>query len=315
MKVLVTGGAGFIGSHLCDALLARAWQVVALDNLSLGRMENIAHLSSHPDFSFIQEDLLNPEGMERVFEAHRFDMVFHLAANSDIARSHARPETDLESTFLTTFRVLEAMRCHGIKKILFASTSAVYGETLNVRLTESHGPLLPVSHYGAGKLASEAFIASFAINYGIQAWIVRFPNVVGERATHGVIFDFINKLQENPEELEVLGNGAQCKPYQYVRDLVGAMLFVQANASQPVNLFNLGVENATRVSTIAEMVIREMGLTAQIRYTGGDRGWVGDVPSFDYDLSKVNALGWRATMSSDQSVLTAVRRILGKESL
>jgi UDP-glucose 4-epimerase len=315
MNILVTGGAGFIGSHLCDALLASGHSVVALDNLSLGREENVSHNIGNPSFSFVRGDILDEAQLDGLFLSYQFDMVYHLAANSDIARSYTFPATDLESTFLTTFRVLDAMRRHSVGRILFASTSAVYGDVMDVRLAEGHGPLIPVSHYGAAKLASEAFISSFVANYGLQAWIVRFPNVVGERATHGVIFDFINKLRANPEELEVLGDGEQCKPYQYVRDLVGALLFVREHTSEAFNVFNIGVESATKVVDIARMVISEMGLDARIRFTGGERGWVGDVPRFDYDLAKIHTLGWRASKTSDESVLTAIRHILGKEAL
>jgi UDP-glucose 4-epimerase len=203
------------------------------------------------------------------------------------------------------------MKEFNVKKLFFASTSAIYGETLD-NLYENYGPLQPVSNYGAGKLASEAFISAFSSTYNIQTWITRFPNVVGERFTHGVIYDFIKKLKANPNELEVLGNGEQNKPYLYVKDLVEGILFVCNNSHERFNVYNLGSNTRTKVKEIAQMVIEELGLNATIRYTGGDRGWVGDVPEFKYDLSKINQLGWEAKINSNDSVRIAIQKALGK---
>jgi UDP-glucose 4-epimerase len=171
-------------------------------------------------------------------------------------------------------------------------------------------PLFPVSHYGASKLASEAYISSFCENYGMQAWITRFPNVVGERSTHGVIRDFIQKLKKTPDTLEVLGNGEQNKPYLYVKDLIEAILYIFENSKDKINFYNLGVETRTKVKNIAQMVIKEMCLNAKIQYTGGDRGWIGDVPEFNYNLDKIHSLGWCAENTSDEAVLKAVKYIL-----
>lgn len=311
MKILVTGGAGFIGSHLCDTLIAEGNEVTVVDNLVLGKKENIAHLLDNKNFKFIKEDLLNRDALDKIFTDGKFDMVYHLAANSDIQKGSKNPEVDYNMTFNTTFNVLQAMRKHEVKKLFFASTSAIYGETYDC-LTENYGPLRPVSNYGAGKLASEAFISAFSSAYDIQTWITRFPNVVGERFTHGVIFDFIKKLRNNPAELEVLGNGEQIKPYVYVKDLVEGIQFVIANSHDRYNVFNLGSESRTKVKEIAQMVIEEMGLDAKIRYTGGDRGWVGDVPEFKYDLSKIHELGWYAAHDSNGSVRLAIQKGLGK---
>jgi UDP-glucose 4-epimerase len=310
MNILVTGGAGFIGSHLCDVLLSSNHKVTVLDNLSLGREGNVAHLKGNPDFRLVVGDILDDEKLSVLFSESAFDTVFHLAANSDIAISHTKPQVDLESTFLTTFKVLNMMRLHQVKRIIFASTSAIYGDPGKNKLTESFGPLLPVSHYGAGKLASEAFISSFSENYGIQAWIVRFPNVVGERATHGAIFDFIRKAQSNLDYLEVLGNGEQNKPYVYVKDLVNALIFVWQNSGEKINLFNVGVDSRTKVSSIARIVLDELDSEKEIRYTGGAQGWVGDVPEFEYDLTKIHQLGWKASLTSDESVRKSVQEIL-----
>lgn len=310
MKILVTGGAGFIGSHLVDALLAQGNSVVAYDNLSLGRESNLDEAKKNPDFKFIKGDILDKQTFFKVFDDNNFDIVFHMAANSDIAKSHSNPDVDFDNTLKTTYNTLLAMKEFGVKNLVFASTSAIYGDSHGAVIDELYSPLFPTSHYGAGKLASEGFIASFAENYGIQTLITRFPNVVGERATHGVIFDFIKKLKKNPTELEVLGNGMQFKPYLYVKDLVNAILFVKENSNDKINYFNIGVESRTRVKTIAETVIEEMGLDAKIRYTGGDRGWIGDVPEFNYCLDKIHNLGWSAKITSDEAVKKSVKYIL-----
>lgn len=311
MNILITGGAGFIGSHLCDALLERGHHLTVVDNLVLGKMENIEHLLHHSSFQFIQEDILHIDVLREIFKNGHFDMVYHLAANSDIQKGGKDPMVDYNLTFNTTFNILQMMKEFEVKKLFFASTSAIYGESYDV-LNEDYGPLQPVSNYGAGKLASEAFISAFSSTYKIQTWITRFPNVVGERFTHGVIYDFIHKLQKNPKELEVLGNGEQCKPYVYVKDLVAGILYVIDHASADYNVYMLGSDSRTKVKEIAAMVIEEMGLDATIRYTGGDRGWVGDVPEFRYNLDKVNSLGWKAAYTSNEAVRLAIQKALGK---
>lgn len=312
-KVLVTGGAGFIASHLIDKLLAMGLDVTALDNLSLGRKENISHHFDNTKFEFVEGDILDREMLGKLFDRKGFDFVFHLAANSDIARSHADPSVDLNMTFMTTFNVLDEMRKHNVKQIMFASTSAIYGNANGDAVNEQFGPLFPLSHYGACKLASEGIIASFCENYDIQAFITRFPNVCGERTTHGILHDFVKKLKKNPNQLEVLGNGKQAKPYLYVKDLVDAILFVIEKTNEKINCYNLGVEGNTPVYRIAEMVINSMKLSAEIKYTGGDRGWIGDVPKFRYNLDKIHALGWTASLSSDQAVQKAIDYILEKD--
>lgn len=311
MNILVTGGAGFIGSHLVDYLLKDNHKVVVIDNLSLGREDNIKHNFNNENFKFYNENLLNLDKIKEIFAKENFETVFHLAANSDIARSHSNPNVDLDNTFMTTYNVLLAMKEFNVKNIIFASTSAIYGETIEL-LTENFGPLFPVSHYGASKLASEAFISSFAENYGLKVWITRFPNVVGERATHGVIFDFINRLKENSNELTVLGDGMQYKPYLYVKDLVEAILFIWKNTDNKLNFYNLGVDSRTRVKEIAQMVIEEMELKSEVKYTGGDRGWIGDVPEFNYNLDKIHSLGWSAKITSNEAVRKSIKYILGK---
>ena len=312
MKTLITGGAGFIGSHLTDLLVSRDYDVVVVDNLSLGTMENINHLTNHKKFKFIKEDLLRLDKLKNIFRENKFDAVFHLAANSDIAQSATNPEIDLNNTFLTTCNTLECCRMFYVNKFVFASTSAVYGETIR-ELNEKIGPFLPVSYYGAGKLASEAFICAYSSMNNIQSWIVRFPNVVGERTTHGVIHDFINKLERNPQQLEILGDGNQKKPYMYVKDLVEAVFFIYQTAKEEVNYYNVGAEDLTTVKEIAKIVCEEMQLkNVELKFTGGNRGWKGDVPSYKYDLKKIKSLGWKTKYSSTEAVRIAVRSILSK---
>ena len=306
LRILVTGGAGFIGSHLCDRLIAQGHSLVVADNLILGRRAHLAHLTGREDFQFVEMDVADAEGLNALFEANGFDCVFHLAANSDIARSHADPDTDFTNTLKTTWSVLEAMRRNGVKQIVFASSSAIYGEAPG-RIREDHGPLLPISHYGAAKLASEAFISSYGENYGIASWMARFPNVVGDRSTHGAIYDFVGKLKRTPDRLEVLGNGEQVKPYLHVSDLLDAILLAWARMSDQTNFFNVGGSTRCTVKRMAEIVVEESGGKARIEFTGGDRGWVGDVPSVDYDTNKIRALGWAPKLDSEGAVRAAAR--------
>jgi len=305
-RTLITGGAGFIGSHLADRLLGDGHSVTCVDDLSLGRKENLEHLDGNPSFRFVKMDLLDRAALDGLFRGGQFDCVYHMAANSDIQAGATNRTVDLDRTFLTTFGVLEAMKAHDVREIVFASSSAVYGE-LECTLLEDSGPLFPISFYGAAKLASEAYISAFVANFGFKAWIFRFPNVVGGRSTHGAMFDFMSRLEQNPGQLTILGDGTQDKPYLYVEDLVEGIVFGHVHSNEAVNCFNLGVDSSTTVTRIAEIVVEEMGLKhVRFLYTGGDRGWVGDVPRFRYDLSRIEALGWKAGRTSDEAVRLAV---------
>ena len=312
MKILITGGAGFIGSHLADLLVSQKHHVTALDNLSLGTRENIRHLTQRKNFVFMKEDLLRLDRLKKIFQKNKFHAVFHLAANSDIAASAANPEIDLHQTFLTTWNTLECCRLFDVKKFVFASSSAVYGDARK-KLAEATGPLSPVSYYGAGKLAAEAFLAAYSSMNHIQSWIVRFPNVTGPRMTHGVIHDFIQKLRDNPKQLIILGDGRQKKPYMYVQDLVEALCFIFQHTQEKLNYFNAGVQDQITVTEIAGIVCAEMGLqNVKFKYTGGSTGWPGDVPHYRYDLKKLNTMGWKAAHSSAEAVRLAVRGVLEK---
>ena len=234
MKILITGGAGFIGSHLTDFLLKKSNNVVCVDNLSNGREDNLKEAKLNKGFKFYNFDLLDQSRLNELFENNNFDLVYHLAANSDIQAGSRDVEVDLKNTFMTTFNVLSCMKKYNVGKIIFASSSAIYGE-LEETLVEDSGPLLPISNYGAAKLSSEAYISAFCTNYNIKTWIIRFPNVIGWRLTHGVIYDFLNKLEKNSSELIVLGNGKQQKPYLYIDDLLIAIDCIYEKTKYKVN--------------------------------------------------------------------------------
>lgn len=311
MRAFVTGGAGFIGSHLVDRLMAEGNEVTVYDNLSSGKKEFIKHHTGKTTFALIEADLLDLDKLKNALSGH--DVVFHLAANPEARWGIENTELDLKQETIATYNVLEAMRVNGVKKIVFSSSGTIYGETPIIPLTEDYGPVLPISLYGAGKLASEGLISAFCGTFDMQAWIFRFANVVGKRTTHGVIFDFIQKLKQNPYELEILGDGNQRKPYLHVDDCVDGILFGFKNSHDRVNVFNLGCSTATDVTTIARMLVEEMGLhEVKFKYTGGDRGWPGDVPQVRFNVQKMSRLGWKAKYTSDEAVKRAIRDILHK---
>ncbi|MCX6662746.1 MAG: NAD-dependent epimerase/dehydratase family protein [Euryarchaeota archaeon] len=309
MKAFVTGGAGFIGSHLVDTLIKQGHTVTVYDNLSSGNKEFISQHLEHGACRFIKADLLALKKVEKEIAGH--DTVFHFAANPHVRLGETHTDLDMNQGVVATYNVLEAMRRHAIKKIVFSSSSVVYGETTELSLPETYGPTLPISLYGAGKLGAEGLISAFCGTFDFQTWIYRFANVVGARGTHGVIVDFIEKLRKNPHELEILGDGKQCKPYLYVSDCVDGILFGFAHVSEKMNLFNLSCDTTTTVTRIAEMVAEEMKLNnVSFNYTGGIRGWKGDVPRFQLDAQKINTLGWKATLTSDEAVRKAIRDVL-----
>ncbi len=311
-KIFVTGGAGFIGSHLVDRFRKEGKEVTVYDNLVTGKEELIAHHFGKPGFSFLKEDLLDFNALKQAMKGH--EVVFHLGANTDIPKGNSIVDLDLKNCTVATHNVLEAMRQNGLKKIVFSSSGTVYGETPPISLKETYGPLLPISLYGAGKLACEGLISAYCHLFDMQGWIFRFANVVGARMGHGVIFDFIHKLQRNPKELEILGDGYQEKPFFLVEDCIEGMLCAFRNSSEQFDVFNLGCNTATRVTTVAQIVADEMGLkNVSFRFTGGRRGWPGDVPFTHFDLDKMKRLGWTPRYTSDEAVRIAARRLLGRE--
>jgi len=311
MKCFIAGGAGFIGSHLADALLNEGHNVVCADNYLIGIPENVSHLQDNTSFKFYKADLANKSEVEIIFGKENFDYIFHLAANSDIQASAKNPEIEYKNTFLTTYNILECMKKHEVRRLFFASTSAVYGEKIEGAMSETSGPLEPVSYYGGAKLSAEAFINSYAYMNGMSSLVFRFPNVIGSRLTHGVVYDFIAKLKKDNRNLEILGDGTQTKPYMYVSDLTDGILHLLNVEKQGVFIYNIGVETKTSVTAIADIVCAEMGLKdVTYNYTGGKIGWKGDVPTFEYDLSKIHATGWKAKLTSDEAVTRTVKEVL-----
>lgn len=310
-KHFVSGGAGFIGSHLVDRLLEEEKQVTVYDNLASGSEENIKNHFGKKNFNFIKADLLDFDVLKKAMEDQ--EVIWHLGGNTDIPGGNKMTDLDLKNCTIATWNVLEAMRQLGINKILFTSSATVYGDAPPISLSETYGPLLPISLYGAGKLAGEGLISAYSHLFGIQAWIFRFANVVGARMGHGVISDFIQKLKKNPKELEILGNGKQEKPYFLIEDCIEGMIFAFQNSKKSCDICNLGCESFTLVSRVGQIVAEEMGLKdVNFKYTGGERGWPGDVPIVHFNIEKIKKLGWEPRVSSDQAVRIATKRILNQ---
>lgn len=315
-KILVTGGAGFIGSHVVDMLMDDGYEVVVYDNLSNGRREFIEQHIGTPNFIFHEADLMDVDTLRAAMTG--CDLVWHLAANTDIIGGAEQPRRDLRDCVMGTFNVLEAMRALDIKSIIFSSTGAVYGELCHdVATSEAAGPLLPVSTYAAGKIGSEAFISAFCALYGLRGWMFRFGNVIGARMTHGVIFDFINRLRDNPAELLIRGDGRQEKNYFLVEECIDGMAYAFRNIPRdeetPCDILNLGTDSITPVTKIAAIVCEEMNLpNTKIVIEGTKRAWLGDQPRVHITVDRIRQLGWQAKRHSDEAVRTAVRRMLGK---
>lgn len=308
MKAFVTGGAGFIGSNLAGRLLKSGAIVTAYDNLLLGRRKFVAPFLKNKKFRFIKADILTDKKL--VSRLKGYDVVFHMSANSDIPMGIAQTDYDLKLNTIATQKLLDAMRKCGVKKIVFASTSAIYGDAKIKPTPESYGPLFPESLYGASKLAAEGLITAFAVCHGIQAWIFRFSNVAGINGTHGVMIDFIEKLKRKPGFLKVLGDGNQAKPYIHVDECVDGMIFGFGHAKEKINCFNLTCEGATNVKKIAEWILKEMKPDIPIKFTGGKRGWPGDIPQVRLDGKKMARLGWRPRLTSDEAVKKAIRELV-----
>ncbi len=310
----VTGGAGFIGSHFVDLLVSAGCRVTVMDNLSLSDGKSIEGHIKSGKIDFIQQDLLDLEAVTKALAGH--DIVCHLAANTDIPSGFTKHRIDLDNDVIATWNVLESMTKTGVKDLLFASTGAVYGESIQGTFKEASGPLMPVSLYGAGKVACEAFISAYSNLFGIRSWMFRFGNVIGERATHGIIHDFIAKLKKSPGELEVLGTGKGEKNYFLVEECIHGILYTHHRVQSgpfPV-VANLGTDSTSQVMQIAEIIIEEMGLRdVKYRFTGTPRGWPGDQPIVLLDTTKIHELGWYAKRTSNDAVRTATRRLLGKE--
>jgi UDP-glucose 4-epimerase len=310
MQILVTGGAGFIGSHLVDRLIDAGHDVRCLDNFSSGRLEFIAD-SLENGLDMIEGDLLNPMDVRKAVKG--CDMVYHLAANPDVRLGTDDTYVHLEQNVLATYSLLEEMRRQGVACMGFTSTSTVYGEAHQIPTPESYGPLIPISLYGASKLAAEAMVSSYCHTFDIKAVIFRFANVVGPRSTHGVTYDFVHKLRSNTKELEILGDGTQKKSYLYIDDCIDAMVFVMDKCNHRVTLFNIGSEDWVDVQTIADIVSGEMGLTPAYTFTGGvngGRGWKGDVKIMRLAIDKLQQMGWSPGQGSADAIRLTARWLI-----
>ena len=313
MRTLVTGGAGCIGSDLAAALLDRGDDVLVIDNLSSGKVEHIEPLRKHSKFRFIEGDLEDRAMLEAAMDG--IDMVWHFAANPDVKFVEGEPtDKDLRQNTICTYNVLEAMRKHSVKQLAFSSTSAVYGVSPVQPIPESAFFPRPISLYGATKLACEGMLSAFGNLFGMRCWIFRFANIVGPKVRkkgRTVIGDFIVRLQQTPGKLLILGNGQQAKSYLLSEECVAAMLFAVKHVREPLNVFNLGCDDWLQVTSIADLVVRAMGLTGvAYEFTGGEGGWPGDVPRFRLDVGAINRLGWRAKLNSEQAVERAIQSTL-----
>lgn len=313
MRTLVTGGAGCIGSDLAAALLERGDDVVVIDNLSSGKIEHIKPLQASARFRFIEGDLEDAALVASAMQG--IEMVWHFAANPDVKFVEGEPtDKDLRQNTICTYNVLEGMRKHSVPKLAFSSTSAVYGISPIQPIPESGFFPQPISLYGATKLACEGMISAFSNLFGMHCWIFRFANIVGPKVRkkgRTVIGDFIIRLQQNPRSLTILGDGQQAKSYLLSEECVAAMLYAVQNADAPFSVFNLGCDDWLQVTSIADLVVKAMGLEGvQYQFTGGEGGWPGDVPRFRLDVSTINRLGWKAKLNSEQAVERAVRTTL-----
>ena len=313
MKPFISGGAGFIGSHLVRRLLSRADvdSIVVFDNFSSGQESYLADLSSESRLKIVRADLKDLDAVESAMQG--CDTVFHLAANPDIAKAVTQPDIDFwEGTYLG-HNVIEAMRRTGAKLLYYTSGSGVYGENPGVDFSENYGPLIPISTYAASKIACESLFSAYCHMFGLTARVFRFANVVGPRQTHGVGYDFVRRLRQDPTRLRILGDGTQCKSYIHVEDILNAIFTVPIEPSTPYSVCNVASGDYITVTQIAEAAVKVCGLepeSVRFEFTGGDRGWKGDVPVVRFDCSKIHSLGWTCQRSSLEAVQHAMAAML-----
>lgn len=311
-KIFITGGAGFIGSHLTDILVNEDREVIVYDNLSTGKKEFLINCFKKNNFKFIKADLLNNQLLSKSIP-NDTDMVIHLAANADVSKGYADPSLDFKQTTIATFNLLEAMRQKKIKNLVYFSGSGVYGDVGKRFTNEKYGPLVPVSMYGATKLSAEALIYSFSNLYGIKAWILRPANIIGNRSTHGVIFDFINSLKINPKKLAILGDGNQSKSYLHISDLMSALFCILNKGNNSINVYNVSSDSFITVNSIAKIVIKIMKLkNVEIITTAEKIGWPGDIPMVRLDISKISKDRWKPLLTSRLAIERTVREIIAE---
>ncbi len=311
-SVMITGAAGFIGSHMTDRLLELGAKVTAVDNFSSGKIENLKNSTEKKTFQLINEDLNNSENLSLPMKD--IETIFHLAAYPEVRTGFENPEISYKENIENTYKMLENVRKSNVKSIVFSSSSVVYGEPDIIPTEENYGPLLPISPYGGSKLACEGLISSYCNNYGIKGTIIRFANVIGKRSNHGVIWDFIHKLKDNPKKLEVLGDGTQMKSYIHIEDCIEGILSSFNFTQKQVDIFNIGNDDQLDVISIANIVCQQMELeSAEIATTGGTsdgRGWIGDVKKMQLDISKLKNLDWQPKLSSKQAVEKSTKELI-----
>lgn len=301
MKAFVTGAAGFIGSNLVDRLLADGHDVVGYDNFSTGQERFLDDAQRSSSFRLVRGDLLALDALTAAMAGS--DTVFHFAANADVRFGLEHPKRDLEQNTIATFHVLEAMRADGVKRIAFSSTGSVYGEAEVIPTPENAPFPVQTSLYGASKLAGEGLIEAYCEGFGFEGFIFRFVSILGERYSHGHVFDFYKRLRSNPDELTVLGNGKQRKSYLYIHDCIDAIFTALDHPSSKAQVYNLGVDEFCQVNDSIGWITRHLGLSPALMYTGGDRGWVGDNPFIFLDCSKIRALGWKPKFSIEEGII------------
>jgi len=311
MKAFITGGAGFIGSNLLDRLIQDGHTVTVFDNFSTGQLRFLKQAQSSEKFRLIEGDLLEEEVLGRAIEDH--DVVFHLAANADVRFGPEHPDRDLKQNTIVTYNVLEAMRSHGIHKIVFASTGSVYGEASVIPTPEDAPFPVQTSLYAASKLAGEGLISAYCEAFSFQSWIFRFVSILGERYMHGHVFDFYKKLKTNSSRLKVLGNGKQRKSYLYIHDCLDAMLIALKYSNDRVNIYNLGVDGYCEVKDSIGWICEELGVTPVLEYSGGERGWIGDNPFIFLDTKRIQSLGWEPKFCIRDGVLKTVKYLKENE--
>jgi UDP-glucose 4-epimerase len=307
VRVFVTGAAGFIGSHMVDRLLSAGHTVVAFDNLSTGQRQFLESAFVHPRFTFHEADLLDRASLTQAMEGAA--LVVHFAANADVRFGTEHPRKDLDQNTIATWNVLEAMREQGCKRIVFSSTGSVYGEPEIFPTPETCPFPIQTSLYGASKLAAEGLIQAYCEGFGLQAYIFRFVSILGERYSHGHVFDFYQQLAAHPEHLHVLGNGHQKKSYLHVQDCMDAILTAIERAKDKVNIFNLGTDEYCEVNDSIGWICEHLGLHPKLTYSGGERGWVGDSPFILLDCSRIRALGWWPRFTIKQAVLATIEYV------
>lgn len=315
-NILVTGASGFIGSHFCELLINNNYNVIGVDNFYNSSKKYIKNLLNLKNFTFIKKDVRKIDKNPKTFK--NIDLAIHLASNTDIINSHDNPDADFSNTLETTNSLLKLLKENNTKNLIFSSSGACYGDLcLSLKVNEKSGPLNPLSSYAAAKISSEALISSYSHLYGIKACAFRFGNVIGDRMSHGVIFDFIKRLKKNPSKLEIYGNGKQIKNYFLVNDCIEGMIKLynntKFNSEHPFEIYNIGAKSRTNVKKIAKIVLEEMNLKkTKIIIKGDKKAWPGDQPIVNFSINKAHKNGWTCPVSSDDAVKKATKLYLKK---